>query len=131
MAELPYLDGSTSAAPPIPFASGANIENFEVKSSKGAADGYAPLDSNSRVPLQNLPDLAALDAEVDSAISSHNSLTTSVHGIADTSNLELLTNKNTANGYAGLGTDGKISLSQLPDANALESEAIAFAIALG
>ena len=44
---------------------------------------------------------------------------------------ELTSSKNAANGYAGLGADGKIALSQLPDANALESEAIAFAIALG
>lgn len=63
MAELPYLDGSTSAAPPIPFASGANIENFEIKSNKGAANGYAPLDSNSKVPLANLPDANALESE--------------------------------------------------------------------
>lgn len=40
-------------------------------------------------------------------------------------------NKNIANGYAGLDAGGKIALSQLPDANALESEAIAYAIALG
>lgn len=44
---------------------------------------------------------------------------------------EQAANRNIANGYAGLGADGKIALSQLPDANALESEAIAFAIALG
>jgi len=44
---------------------------------------------------------------------------------------EIISNKNVANGYAGLGADGKIALSQLPDANTLESEAIAFAVALG
>lgn len=39
-------------------------------------------------------------------------------------------NRNATNGYAGLGADGKIALSQLPDANALDSEVIAYAIAL-
>ena len=64
-------------------------------------------------------------------LNEHISDTTGVHGISDTANLEYVTNKNAANGYAGLGADGKIAVSQLPDANALESEAIAFAIALG
>lgn len=105
MAELPFLDESTAAAPAVPFSGivgTLDANSFETKSNKGSPNGYAPLDSNSRVPIQNLP-----------------------------ANLEYLTNKNAANGYAGLGADGKISLSLLPDANALESEAIAFAIALG
>ena len=131
MAELPYLDDSTASAPPVPFIATANTADFELKSDKGSPGGYAPLDANSRVPLANLPDQASLDAEVAAAVSAHNALTTSVHGIADTASLELVTNKNAANGYAGLGADGKISLSLLPEANALESEAIAFAIALG
>lgn len=49
----------------------------------------------------------------------------------ETTAFELKSNKGAANGYAGLDAGGKISLSLLPDANALESEAIAFAIALG
>ena len=146
MAELPFLDESTAAAPsvpfsgitglgsgpaPLPYTGTADANSFELKSNKGSPNGYAPLDASSKVPLANLPDQASLDAEVAAAVSAHNALTTSVHGISDTANLELVTNKNTANGYAGLGADGKISLSLLPEANALESEAIAFAIALG
>jgi len=131
MAELPYLDDSTASAPPVPFIGIANTADFELKSDKGSPNGYAPLDANSKVPVANLPDQASLDAEVAAAVSAHNALTTSVHGIGNTANLELVTNKNAANGYAGLGADGKISLSLLPEANALESEAIAFAIALG
>lgn len=51
--------------------------------------------------------------------------------MASAYDFELKSNKGSPNGYAGLGADGKIALSQLPETNALESEAIAFAIALG
>ena len=63
---------------------------------KGAANGYAPLDANSKVPVANLPDQASLDAEVDGKITTHNSATTSVHGIANTANL-VLTNDSRLN----------------------------------
>jgi len=124
----PYVSDGTQLVVPAVVLS---LEAKEDKNKKGVANGYAPLDANSKVPAANLPDTAALDAEVAAAVSAHNALTTSVHGISNTANLELVTNKNAANGYAGLGADGKISLSLLPEANALESEAIAFAIALG
>jgi hypothetical protein len=39
--------------------------------------------------VANLPDQASLDAEVDAKITTHNSATTSVHGIANTANLVL------------------------------------------
>lgn len=81
--------------------------------------------------LANLPMTGQISINSEALIAAHSSSTAGVHGISDTANLEYLTNKNTANGYAGLGADGKISLNLLPDANALESEAIAFAIALG
>ena len=64
-------------------------------------------------------------------ISDVTNLQTALDGKQASGNYELTSNKNAANGYAGLGADGKISLNQLPDANALDSEAIAFAIALG
>jgi len=107
MAELPYLDDSTAVAPPIPFTASGSTADFELKSNKGAANGYAPLNASGIVPSANLPPAS------------------------DLSNYQETAQKNAANGYAGLGADGKIALSQLPDANALESEAIAFAIALG
>jgi len=109
MAELPYLDDSTAVAPPIPFTASGSTADFELKSNKGAANGYAPLNASGIVPLANLPPA----------------------GNVDLSGYQETAQKNAANGYAGLGADGKIALSQLPDANALESEAIAFAIALG
>lgn len=127
MSNAPYLTGALAQLP----AAVLSLAAKEDKNQKGVPDGYAPLDSNAKVPVANLPDQTSLDAEVDAKVATHNSSTTNVHGITNTANLEYATNKNAANGYAGLGADGKIGLNLLPDANALESEAIAFAIALG
>jgi len=100
--------------------------------------------SDARTPLSHNHDdryfteteittaLAGKAASIHShAISDVTNLQTVLDGKQASGSYELTSNKNSANGYAGLGADGKIGLSQLPDANALESEAIAFAIALG
>ena len=79
MADFPYI------GTPITGPGGTN--DFEEKVNKGAPNGYAPLDANAKVPAVNLPDTASLDAEVDGKITTHNSATTSVHGIADTAEL--------------------------------------------
>lgn len=84
MADLPYI-GTTITGP-----SGNDSNDFELKVGKGAPNGYAPLDANAKVPTANLPDQASLDAEVDAKITTHNSATTSVHGIANTANLSLV-----------------------------------------
>lgn len=81
--QLPYTDG---------FITPAGGSNFESKDNKGQANGYAPLDENAKVPTANFPDQASLDAEVDGKITTHNSATTSVHGIANTANLATQTN---------------------------------------
>jgi hypothetical protein len=78
--QLPYTDG---------FIHEPSASNAESKTNKGAPNGYAPLDANAKVPTANLPDQASLDAEVDAKITTHNSATTSVHGIANTANLVL------------------------------------------
>jgi len=78
--QIPYTDG---------FVPEPSVSNAESKDNKGVAYGYAPLDANAKVPTANLPDQAALDAEVDGKITTHNSATTSVHGIANTANLVL------------------------------------------
>lgn len=167
MPTLPFIDPAAQ----LPDDGAALLSAKEDKAAKGVANGYAPLDASAKVPIENLPDQAALDAEVAAAVSAHNALT-NAHGISNTGNLvytsdarlsnsraptahkashatggadaltpsdigaqpagsyELTTSKNTANGYAGLDADGKIDVTQLPASNALDSEAIAFAIAL-
>jgi len=102
---LPFLDPAIPSTAGVPFLESSETE-FERVSRRGAPNGYAPLGSDAKVPIANLPEF-------------------------DLSGYQQTSQKNSANGYAGLGADGKISLNQLPDANALESEAIAYAIALG
>ena len=53
MADLPYI-GTTITGP-----SGNDSNDFELKVDKGAANGYAPLDANRKVPAANLPDQIA------------------------------------------------------------------------
>jgi len=104
MANIPFLGAETSVND-TPYlgspADIANLDGVERKSDKGVANGYAPLDGSGKVPQGNLPDTASLDAEVDGKITTHNSATTSVHGIADTTNL-VLTNDSRISGIAGL-----------------------------
>lgn len=76
--QLPYTDG---------FITPEGGNNFESKDNKGQANGYAPLDANSKVPVANLPDTASLDAEVDGKIAEHGDESLNVHGIADTADL--------------------------------------------
>ena len=99
--QIPYTDG---------FITPEGGNNFESKNNKGQVNGYAPLDANSKVPTANLPDQAALDAEVDAKITTHNSATTSVHGIANTANL-VLTNDSRLSGIAGgsINTSGGVN----------------------
>ena len=79
----------------LQYSLGNAIDDYIPLSEKGVADGVATLDSSGLVPLAQLPGAAALDAEVSSAISDHNSDTTNVHGIADTSILVTTTGNQT------------------------------------
>ena len=100
MAQIPFLGVETSAND-TPFlgsqADTLNLDGVELKIRKGIANGYAPLDGNAKVPVANLPDTASLDAEVDGKITTHNSATTSVHGIANTADLATKTYADEAN----------------------------------
>lgn len=81
--QLPYTGGTTDETLPTPYTSGGgpiDLTLKEDKANKGVANGYAPLDANSKVPVANLPDTQG---------SNHNDATTSVHGIANTANLVL------------------------------------------
>ncbi len=79
----------------LEYSLGNAIDDYIPLSEKGVADGVATLDSSGLIPLAQLPGAAALDAEVSSAISDHNSDTTNVHGIADTSILVTTTGNQT------------------------------------
>lgn len=69
------------------------VTQKEDKSAKGAANGYAPLDSGAKVPFAQLP--------------------TSITQLAATA--ELKTNKGAANGYPSLDNNKRIPLTQLPE----------------
>ena len=71
----------------LEYALSGTVDDYILLSSKGVAGGVASLDGSGLIPLSQLPGAAALDAEVSSAISTHNDDTTSVHGIADTAAL--------------------------------------------
>ena len=75
--QLPY-----TALVQTPFSTTIDPSTKEDKANKGIANGYAPLDATSKVPSGNLPTI-----DVSGQITTHNSLTTSVHGIANTANL--------------------------------------------
>jgi len=83
--QLPFIDPAAQ----LPDDGASLLSAKEDKANKGVANGYAPLDANAKVSVANLPDQASLDAEVDGKITTHNSETTSVHGIANTANLVL------------------------------------------
>jgi hypothetical protein len=76
LADLPYIGTSITG----PSSNDSN--DFELKVGKGAPNGYAPLDANSKVPSANLPVV-----DVSGQIATHNSATTSVHGITNTAEL--------------------------------------------
>ena len=93
MPQLPFIDPAAQ----LPNDGAALLSSKEDKSNKGVANGYAPLDANAKVPVANLPDTASLDAEVDGKITTHNSATTSVHGIPNTADLATKTYADGAN----------------------------------
>lgn len=78
MPQLPFIDPAAQ----LPDDGASLLSAKEDKANKGVANGYAPLDATSKVPSANLPDI-----DVSGQISTHNSATTSVHGIANTADL--------------------------------------------
>jgi len=132
--DFKFGDG-TSIWSSLNYALGDSIDDYIPLSEKGVADGVATLDSNGFIPVAQLPGSAALDAEVNSAIGVHNSDTTDVHGIADTSVLvtttgtQTLTNK-TITAPSGLVKSdvGLSNVDNTSDANKPVSTAQASAI---
>ena len=127
--QLPYTGVTTNETIPAPYTNGnepIDLTLKEDKANKGVANGYAPLDANAKVPVANLPDTASLDAEVDGKITTHNSATTSVHGIANTANLVLTSDSRLSDPRAPTTHSHSIS-----EVTSLQGTLTAFAIALG
>lgn len=78
----------------LAYALSGTVDDYILLGAKGVANGVASLDASGLIPLAQLPGANALDAEVDTAvtagINTHNGVTTSVHGIANTAALVTL-----------------------------------------
>lgn len=92
--DFKFGDGS-SAWGALSYSLGNAIDDYIPLSEKGNPDGVATLNSQGLIPVEQLPAAAALEVEVASSISTHNSDTTNVHGIADTSVLVTTTGNQT------------------------------------
>lgn len=68
----------------LPYFESGSFADFLLASAVGENDGVASLDSNGQVPLTQLANAVA---KINTELNTHNSDTTLVHGIADTSRL--------------------------------------------
>jgi hypothetical protein len=88
-----FGDGTT-AWNSLAYALSGTVDDYILLGAKGVANGVATLDASGLIPLAQLPGANALDAEVATAvtagINTHNAVTTSVHGIANTASLVTL-----------------------------------------
>ena len=84
-----FGDGNT-AWNSLAYALSGTVDDYILLGAKGVANGVATLDASGLVPLAQLPGANALDAEVASAVTAHNNVTTSVHGITNTAALVTL-----------------------------------------
>jgi hypothetical protein len=80
-------------------ASDAALALKENTANKGAASGYASLDSNTKIPLAQIPTSIVTQTALDTALALK----------------ENTTNKGVASGYASLDSNTKIPLVQIPD----------------
>ena len=138
--EVRAQKGSANGYAPLDANAKVPVANLPDQASVAAAISA----HNALTDAHGISNTANLVYTNDARLSDSRAPTLHSHAIADVTNLqptldgkqasgsyELTSNKNAANGYAGLDAGGKISLSQLPDANATEAEAIGFVIALG
>ena len=84
-----FGDGNT-AWNSLAYALSGTVDDYILLGAKGVANGVATLDASGLIPLAQLPGANALDAEVASAVTAHNNVTTSVHGITNTAALVTL-----------------------------------------
>ena len=66
---------------------GGTLDDYVPLTQKGIAGGVATLDQYGSIPVSQLPNADALDAEVDTKVSTHSALTQGIHGIDDTAEL--------------------------------------------
>jgi len=64
---------------------GGTLDDYIPLTARGAAGGVASLDLYGTIPVSQLPNADALDAEVDAKVLAHKNLTQGIHGIDDTS----------------------------------------------
>jgi hypothetical protein len=81
---------------------GGTLDDYIPLTARGAAGGVASLDVYGSIPVSQLPNADALDAEVDSKVQTHNQLTHGVHGITDTGQLATVS-------YIGDAIDSEIT----------------------
>lgn len=130
--------GKVPSAQLPPYPTAPDLSGYQPTSAKGVASGYAGLDTTGKVPAANLPaasggggDMLAATYASGANPSSHpvDRALEADHvawaGIPDKPTVyppdataELVTRKGAANGYAGLGSDGKVPSAQLPAGSA-------------
>jgi microcystin-dependent protein len=89
---------------------------YQLRTEKGIANGYAGLDVTGTVPLAQLPSTLAQDSEVTSAVSTH-------AGAADPHiGYQKESEKDQNNGYAGLDADGRVPESRIATTIARDTE---------
>lgn len=97
-----------------------DLQDFPVAADKGQPNGYAALDADGLVPLEQLPittaDWATLDGKpaVVAAGSTEADARAAIHA-------EYTGNKGQANGYAELDSSGRVPIPQLPPGMVIDS----------
>lgn len=107
-----YLS-TTTALPTLPISNVTGLQSAldakQALSSRGVANGYAPLDSTGKVPAVNLPTVSSGGGSTTVAISDVTDLQTVLNS------KQSLGDRGVANGYAPLDWLGKIPSTFLPE----------------
>ena len=102
----------------------------ENAAKKGTASGYAGLGSDGKVPTAQLPTIPTAVSQL-SEDATHRTVTDAEKSFWDDKQSALgytpesTDNKGAANGYAGLGADGKVPASQLPPSTGTDDQTAA------
>ena len=114
------IGNGTSAWNSLPYKD-VDVSGLQATSEKGATNGYAGLDANAKVPTAQLPNATtevvgmievATDAEVTTGTDTSRAVTP-----AQLATKQSTSQKNAANGYAGLDSSSKVAAANLPTAS--------------